>query len=118
MSAVAPAALDVTLLRRDFPVLGREVRGKPLVYLDNANTTQKPEAVIRATDRYYREENANVHRATQAHGAAVASPAGRLDGTRAGAASAGAITAHPGRIGRISAAGLRLGGRRRNAGQR
>jgi cysteine desulfurase / selenocysteine lyase len=48
--------------RRDFPILGRSVRGKPLVYLDNAATTQKPGVVIEATDRYYRMENANIHR--------------------------------------------------------
>lgn len=48
--------------RDDFPILSSTVRGKPLVYLDNAATSQKPLAVIEATDRYYRESNANVHR--------------------------------------------------------
>ncbi|HEY8279489.1 MAG TPA: cysteine desulfurase [Bdellovibrionota bacterium] len=48
--------------RRDFPILSREVRGKPLVYLDNAATTQKPLQVIEAQSRVYREQNANVHR--------------------------------------------------------
>jgi cysteine desulfurase/selenocysteine lyase len=57
-------AFDVEAARRDFPLLSREARGRPLVYLDSANTTQKPEAVIRATDRFYRETNANVHRST------------------------------------------------------
>ena len=56
--------LDVASVRASFPLLSRPVRGKPLVYLDNANTTQKPEAVLAATDRYYREECANVHRST------------------------------------------------------
>ena len=50
-------------LRRElFPLLGRKVNGKPLVYLDSAATTQKPEAVLRAQDDYYRTSNANVHR--------------------------------------------------------
>ncbi|HXH06475.1 MAG TPA: cysteine desulfurase [Vicinamibacterales bacterium] len=56
------AALDVERLRQDFPVLARSVRGRPLVYLDNAATTQKPRAVLDAVARYYAEENANVHR--------------------------------------------------------
>jgi cysteine desulfurase/selenocysteine lyase len=51
-------------LRKDFPILAQRVRdGKPLVYLDNAATTQKPQVVIDALDAYYREINANVHRA-------------------------------------------------------
>jgi cysteine desulfurase/selenocysteine lyase len=50
-------------LRRDFPALQRTMRGKPLVYLDNAATTQKPRAVLEAERRFYEEENANVHRA-------------------------------------------------------
>lgn len=57
-------AFDPRVIRRDFPILGREVYpGKPLVYLDNAATTQKPTAVLDALDTYYREINANVHRA-------------------------------------------------------
>lgn len=55
-------ALDVDRVRRDFPILDREVRGHRLVYLDNAATTQKPLAVIQAVDEYYRQYNANVHR--------------------------------------------------------
>jgi cysteine desulfurase/selenocysteine lyase len=51
-------------VRKEFPILSRTVHGRPLVYLDNANTSQKPEAVIRATDRFYRSENANIHRGT------------------------------------------------------
>ncbi len=54
--------LDVLRLRDQFPVLSREVHGKPLVYLDNAATAQRPLAVIEAMDRFYREYNANVHR--------------------------------------------------------
>lgn len=54
--------LDVTRIRADFPILSREVHGKPLVYLDNAATTQKPESVVRALERYYRQYNANIHR--------------------------------------------------------
>jgi len=54
--------LDVARIRRDFPILARKVRGKPLVYLDNAATTQKPQAVIDRLVRYYTEENSNVHR--------------------------------------------------------
>jgi cysteine desulfurase/selenocysteine lyase len=53
---------DPARARADFPILGREVRGKPLVYLDNAATTQKPRAVLDAMTRYYEESNANVHR--------------------------------------------------------
>ncbi len=49
-------------LRADFPILGATVHGKPLVYLDNAATTQKPRAVIDAVRRYYEEQNANIHR--------------------------------------------------------
>jgi cysteine desulfurase/selenocysteine lyase len=60
--APAPVAYDVERIRLDFPILSRSVHGKPLVYLDNAATTQKPNAVIDRIVRYYREENANVHR--------------------------------------------------------
>jgi cysteine desulfurase/selenocysteine lyase len=56
------AALDVTSIRRDFPILRQRVYGKPLVYLDSASTTQKPQAVIDRLARFYSEENANVHR--------------------------------------------------------
>jgi len=61
---LTPATFDVETVRADFPILSRKVRGRPLVYLDSANTTQKPEAVIRASDRFYRETNANIHRST------------------------------------------------------
>ena len=53
---------DADAIRADFPVLKRTVHGKPLAYLDNAATSQKPESVIRAMDDYYRTCNANVHR--------------------------------------------------------
>ena len=55
--------LDPADIRPDFPVLSRQVHGKPLVYLDSANTGQKPSVVIDAVDRYFREYNANVARA-------------------------------------------------------
>ena len=61
--AEAPnAAYDVTRVREDFPILRQTVHGKPLVYLDNAATTQKPQSVIDTLVRYYTEENANIHR--------------------------------------------------------
>jgi cysteine desulfurase/selenocysteine lyase len=53
-------------IRADFPILQRRVHGKALVYLDNAATTQKPQAVIDRLSRYYREENANIHRGVHA----------------------------------------------------
>ena len=53
---------DVHSVRADFPILKREVHGKPLVYLDNAATSQKPEAVIASMSEYYRQYNANIHR--------------------------------------------------------
>jgi cysteine desulfurase/selenocysteine lyase len=67
MSTGSPAsarnvALDAAVIRQDFPLLRQRVRGKPLVYLDNAATTQKPQTVIDRVVRYYAEENANVHR--------------------------------------------------------
>ncbi len=54
--------LDIEKIRADFPILHRTVHGKPLVYLDNAATSQKPRSVIDAVSRYYEEENANIHR--------------------------------------------------------
>jgi len=53
---------DVNRVRADFPILEREIHGKPLVYLDNAATSQKPEAVIASMSDYYRRYNANIHR--------------------------------------------------------
>ena len=55
--------VDWSAIRADFPLLTREVHGKPLVYLDSANTGQKPAAVIEAVDGFYRRHNANVSRA-------------------------------------------------------
>ena len=60
------AAFDAAKVRADFPILQQEVNGHPLVYLDNAATTQKPQAVIDAIVRYYTRDNANVHRGVHA----------------------------------------------------
>jgi cysteine desulfurase/selenocysteine lyase len=60
VAATAQVALDSA--RTDFPILAREVEGRPIAYLDSAATAQKPEAVIEAVDSYYRSSNANVHR--------------------------------------------------------
>ena len=59
-------SLDVDRIRKDFPILQRVVHGKPLVYLDNAATTQKPHAVLDALARYYAHGNANIHRGVYA----------------------------------------------------
>jgi cysteine desulfurase/selenocysteine lyase len=56
------APLDAHAVKRDFPILQREVNGHPVVYLDSASSSQKPHVVIDAVDRFYREYNANVHR--------------------------------------------------------
>ena len=58
--------MDVAAIRRDFPILSREVHGKPLVYLDNAATSQKPRAVIQALTDYYEGYNSNIHRGVHA----------------------------------------------------
>jgi cysteine desulfurase / selenocysteine lyase len=65
-SAATPVrtTFDVEKIRRDFPILNERVHGKPLVYLDSANTSQKPQVVLDAMDDYYRHANANIHRAT------------------------------------------------------
>ncbi|ANG65262.1 selenocysteine lyase [Marinobacterium aestuarii] len=55
---------DIDRLRADFPILGEQVQGLPLIYFDNAATTQKPRVVIEAQSEYYRHSNANVHRAS------------------------------------------------------
>jgi cysteine desulfurase/selenocysteine lyase len=55
-------ALDVAAIRRDFPILHQTVNGKPLVYLDNAASSQRPKSVIEAISRYYEHDHANVHR--------------------------------------------------------
>src|SRR3989344_3830247 len=54
--------MDILKIRKDFPILKRKVNGHPLVYLDNAATSQKPKQVIEAIADYYRSHNANVHR--------------------------------------------------------
>lgn len=59
-------ALDPRRIRADFPILDQQVRGHPLVYLDNAATSQKPRAVIEAVTRYYERDNSNVHRGLHA----------------------------------------------------
>jgi cysteine desulfurase/selenocysteine lyase len=59
MESATTAELDI---RADFPVLARQVNGRPIVYLDSGATSQKPEAVLAAMDDYYREHNANIHR--------------------------------------------------------
>ena len=59
---MTPSTFDFARVRADFPILSTEVRGKPLTFLDNGATSQKPASVIEATDRYYRTENSNIHR--------------------------------------------------------
>ena len=67
-SVAATPAPDWERVRSDFPLLMRQVHGKPLIYFDNANTGQKPLQVIAATDEFYRRQNANVSRAVHALG--------------------------------------------------
>jgi cysteine desulfurase/selenocysteine lyase len=62
MATKPASAYDVAKVRKDFPILSTKVHGKPLVYLDNAATTQKPKVVVEALRTYYEEQNANVHR--------------------------------------------------------
>jgi cysteine desulfurase/selenocysteine lyase len=57
-----PGFIDVDAVRRDFPILRERVHGKPLAWLDNAATTQKPQAVIDAVSRFYAHDNSNIHR--------------------------------------------------------
>jgi cysteine desulfurase/selenocysteine lyase len=59
-------SFNVDSLRRDFPILSRKINGKPLIYLDSAATTQKPNAVIDAISNFYRQNNANIHRGVYA----------------------------------------------------
>lgn len=66
-SVEAPASLNLgETLRKDFPILDQEINGKPLVYLDNAATSQKPKLVLDAMDQYYNGYNSNVHRGVHA----------------------------------------------------
>ena len=55
-------SLDMTAIRKDFPILAQQVHSKPLIYLDNAATSQKPKCVIEALTRFYQMDNANIHR--------------------------------------------------------
>jgi cysteine desulfurase/selenocysteine lyase len=64
--AATLAALNIDAIRKDFPILSTQVHGLPLIYLDNAATTQKPSTVLDAMDVYYRNTNANVHRGLHA----------------------------------------------------
>src|SRR5690349_4449605 len=61
-SSGKPKSMDWSALRKDFPILDQQVHGKPLIYFDNAATSQKPRAVIDALVHYYEHDNANVHR--------------------------------------------------------
>lgn len=82
--------IDVASIRRDFPILHTRVGGLPLVYLDNAATTQKPAAVLSALEKHYKESNANIHRgvhylaerATDAYELARKTVAGFLNAAR------------------------------------
>jgi len=65
-AATAASTFDVEKVRQDFPILFQKVHGKPLVYLDNAATSQKPLAVLEAMDHYYRHDNSNIHRGVHA----------------------------------------------------
>ncbi|MEY2584422.1 MAG: cysteine desulfurase / selenocysteine lyase [Verrucomicrobiota bacterium] len=62
MHQIAQRPADWDVVRREFPVLDQQVHGQPLIYFDNAATTQKPAAVLEALRRYYERDNANVHR--------------------------------------------------------
>ena len=62
---------DVEAIRRDFPALHQNVNGRPLIYLDNAASAQKPQVVIDAVVKFYSRDNSNVHRA-------LASPSARV----------------------------------------
>src|SRR6266567_3266876 len=61
-TASNPKSIDWTALRKDFPILDQQVHGQPLIYFDNAATSQKPRAVMDALVHYYEHDNANVHR--------------------------------------------------------
>jgi cysteine desulfurase/selenocysteine lyase len=62
VSLIVPKTLDIAAIRQEFPVLNRKVKGRPLIYLDNAATSQKPQRVIDALNYYYTNVNANIHR--------------------------------------------------------
>jgi cysteine desulfurase/selenocysteine lyase len=63
IGGLGPGAFDVHTIRRDFPVLDQQVHGRPLVWFDNAATTQKPQSVIDAVANFYAHDNSNIHRA-------------------------------------------------------
>jgi len=63
VSSSGSRPLDIAAIRKDFPILHQKVHGKPLVWLDNAATTQKPQAVIDALSNFYAHDNSNIHRA-------------------------------------------------------
>ena len=58
--------VDLSFIRKQFPVLEQSINGKPLIYFDNAATTQKPLTVINEINRYYAEDNSNIHRGMHA----------------------------------------------------
>ena len=62
VSTISSSGFDVERIRRDFPILGLRIGDNPLVYLDNAATTQKPQVLIDALNKFYSEQNANIHR--------------------------------------------------------
>jgi cysteine desulfurase/selenocysteine lyase len=62
VSFTIPKTLDIPAIRQEFPILSRQVKGHPLIYLDNAATTQKPQRVLDAIIHYYTHHNANIHR--------------------------------------------------------
>ena len=61
-AVVEDNTFDIVKIRQDFPLLNKSIKGRPLIYLDNAATTQKPQIVIDATNQFYSNSNANVHR--------------------------------------------------------
>ncbi len=64
MNTKSTTTLNIEKIRKDFPILHTKVHGKPLMYLDNANTTQKPQSVIDTLKKYYTTQNSNIHRGT------------------------------------------------------
>ena len=67
MSSVLAPQYDIQKVSKDFPILAQEIHGKPLVYLDNAASTQKPASVIDAIANFYRNDYANVHEYPNGH---------------------------------------------------
>src|ERR1700759_4492941 len=65
-TTIVPKKIDWAKLREDFPILNQSVHGHPLIYFDNAASSQKPRAVLDAVRRYYEHDNANVHRGLHA----------------------------------------------------